>query len=117
MGMKVAAVSLMCPDERVFAAMEMAGTPCPFEGKIGQEAAAAWDTHEQERPDFKDYKKKMEGRQAKVIAEEKVVAQIAVDEKNVWVKACKKTKHLEGKHKGVNKSGRTCRNEWDSLNG
>ena len=75
MGMKVAAVSLMCQDARVFAAMEMAGTPCPFEGKIGQEAAAAWEVHEQERPDFKDYKKKMEGREAKIVEEEKLVLQ------------------------------------------
>ena len=34
-GMKVAAVSILCQDERVFEAMLMAGTPCPFEGKIG----------------------------------------------------------------------------------
>ena len=42
MGMKVAAVSIMCQDERVFSAMEMAGTPCPFLGKIGDEAQAEW---------------------------------------------------------------------------
>ncbi len=35
MGMRVAAVSLLCQDRRVFAAMEMAGTPCPFMGAIG----------------------------------------------------------------------------------
>ena len=35
MGMKVAAVSLLCQDARVFEAMEMAGTPCPYKGKIG----------------------------------------------------------------------------------
>jgi hypothetical protein len=43
MGMRVAAVSLLCQDERVFDAMKMAGTPCPYEGKIGKEAAAAWE--------------------------------------------------------------------------
>lgn len=43
MGMKVAAVSMLCQDERVFDAMKMAGTPCPFEGKIGQAAQAEWD--------------------------------------------------------------------------
>lgn len=43
MGMRVAAVSLLCQDERVFNAMKMAGTPCPYEGKIGKEAAAAWE--------------------------------------------------------------------------
>src|SRR5210317_1792213 len=42
MGMKVAAVSVMCGDPRVFKAMEMAGTPCPFMGKIGPEAAELW---------------------------------------------------------------------------
>ena len=42
MGMKVAAVSLMCTDERVFDAMMNAGTPCPYDGLIGAEAKAAW---------------------------------------------------------------------------
>lgn len=44
MGMKVAAVSVMCQDRRVFDAMQMAGTPCPFFGEIGEEAALGWDT-------------------------------------------------------------------------
>ena len=39
MGMKVAAVSIMCQDPRVFDAMKMAGTPCPYLGKIGKEAS------------------------------------------------------------------------------
>jgi len=43
MGMKVAAVSVMCGDERVFQAMLQAGTPCPFDGKVGQEAKKAWE--------------------------------------------------------------------------
>ena len=42
MGMKVAAVSVMCQDERVFNAMMHAGTPCPYDGLIGVEAKAAW---------------------------------------------------------------------------
>jgi len=42
MGMKVAAVSIMCQDERVFDAMEMAGTPCPYLGKIGEDAQEGW---------------------------------------------------------------------------
>jgi hypothetical protein len=42
MGMKVAAVSVMCQDERVFNAMMHAGTPCPYDGLIGAEAKAAW---------------------------------------------------------------------------
>jgi len=51
MGMKVAAVSLMCSDERVFGAMLMAGTPCPFEGKIGQEAKELWAQHPELLPE------------------------------------------------------------------
>jgi hypothetical protein len=42
MGMKVAAVSLLCQDARVFDAMTMAGTPCPYKGKIGNDAKVAW---------------------------------------------------------------------------
>ena len=53
MGMKVAAVSLLCQDERVFIAMEMAGTPCPFYGKIGTEAAEAWEANPELRPGYK----------------------------------------------------------------
>ena len=41
MGMKVAAVSLMCQDKRVFDAMMNAGTPCPYDGLIGDQAKAA----------------------------------------------------------------------------
>jgi hypothetical protein len=44
MGMKVAAVSVMCQDRRVFDAMQMAGTPCPFFGDIGEEAAIGWES-------------------------------------------------------------------------
>jgi len=47
MGMKVAAVSTMCQDENVFDAMMMAGTPCPYEGKIGAEAKIGWESHEE----------------------------------------------------------------------
>lgn len=47
MGMKVAAVSTMCQDENVFDAMMMAGTPCPYEGKIGVEAKIGWESHEE----------------------------------------------------------------------
>jgi hypothetical protein len=42
MGMKVAAVSALCQDKRVFDAMLQAGTPCPYEGKIGKEASILW---------------------------------------------------------------------------
>ena len=42
MGMKVAAVSTLCGDYRIFDAMWMAGTPCPYMGKIGDDAKNAW---------------------------------------------------------------------------
>jgi hypothetical protein len=42
MGMKVAAVATMCQDRRVFDAMLQAGTPCPYEGLIGDKAKEAW---------------------------------------------------------------------------
>jgi len=45
MGMKVAAVSVMCQDKDIFDAMMMAGTPCPYNGMIGDEAKIAWETH------------------------------------------------------------------------
>ena len=61
-GMKVAAVSILCQDERVFFAMEMAGTPCPFEGKIGAEALKQWNKYDVERPDYNSYVSKLETR-------------------------------------------------------
>jgi hypothetical protein len=50
-GMKVASVSILCQDPRVFKAMEMAGTPCPYQGKIGAEATMAWAENKSKRPD------------------------------------------------------------------
>lgn len=50
MGMKVAAVSVMCQDERVFEAMMNAGTPCPYDGMIGAEARAMWMANEDRQP-------------------------------------------------------------------
>ena len=58
MGMKVAAVSLMCQDPRVFDAMMNAGTPCPFEGLIGEEAKAAWSVNTDDLPVEDEDKKK-----------------------------------------------------------
>jgi hypothetical protein len=43
MGMKVAAVATLCQDERIFTAMNAAGTPCPVEGKIGTDAKDEWE--------------------------------------------------------------------------
>lgn len=59
MGMKVAAVSVMCQDERVFNAMMMAGTPCPYEGKIGGEAAELWAQNLDKWPKEQNERKKV----------------------------------------------------------
>ena len=53
MGMKVAAVSTMCQDKRVFDAMMDAGTPCPYDGMIGEDAKAAWAVNEDRKPSAK----------------------------------------------------------------
>jgi hypothetical protein len=50
MGMKVAAVSVMCQDFRTFDAMMKAGTPCPIQGKIGTEAEELWKDNKREIP-------------------------------------------------------------------
>jgi|TARA_R110000796_G_scaffold4398_3_gene17063 hypothetical protein len=50
MGMKVAAVSNLCQDARVFDAMIMAGTPCPYKGKIGKAALEAWRNNPSDIP-------------------------------------------------------------------
>lgn len=69
-GMKVASVALLCQDPRVFEAMTMAGTPCPYMGKIGKEATAAWSKYNKLRPDYDSYVKDL-----KVIkeADEKII--------------------------------------------
>jgi hypothetical protein len=71
--MKVAAVSILCQDNRVFSAMAHAGTPCPFNGQIGDAALAEWNKYEQERPDFEEYTKTLRYM-------EKVDNQIAIKE-------------------------------------
>ena len=50
MGMRVAAVSLMCQDYRVWSSMMSAGTPCPYDGKIGDEAKALWEANPERVP-------------------------------------------------------------------
>jgi len=55
-GMKVASVAILCQDIRVFKAMTMAGTPCPYEGKIGVDASAKWKANPQDRPDYEEAK-------------------------------------------------------------
>ena len=50
MGMKVAAVAVMCQDWRTYDAMEKAGTPCPIAGLIGEDAAAEWQKNPRQQP-------------------------------------------------------------------
>jgi len=49
-GMKVASVSLLCQDPAIFKAMANAGTYCPIDGLIGDEAKAAWEVHTEDIP-------------------------------------------------------------------
>jgi len=86
-GMKVAAVGILCQDVRVFRAMYMAGTPCPYEGKIGKEAQAGWDANPKDRPDYEE---------AKV----------------AYVSKCYNSLNSAGQKK----SRMTCRREFDSGN-
>ena len=75
-GMKVAAVAILCQDERVFESMIQAGTPCPIDGKIGKDAEALWSKYDHERPDYDTYVKRMEDRR---IADEKIQAKITAE--------------------------------------
>jgi len=75
-GMKVAAVAILCQDERVFESMIQAGTPCPIDGKIGKDAKALWSKYDHERPDYNTYVKRMEDRKK---ADEEAQAQITAE--------------------------------------
>ena len=77
-GMKVAAVAILCQDERVFESMIQAGTPCPIDGKIGKEAKALWSKYDHERPDYDTYVKRMKEREKK---EKAIAKKIALEEK------------------------------------
>ena len=79
-GMKVAAVAILCQDERVFESMIQAGTPCPIDGKIGKEAEALWSKYDNERPDYDIYIKRMKAREKK---EKKLKKEAALKEKKI----------------------------------
>ena len=64
-GMKVAAVAILCQDERVFESMIQAGTPCPIDGRIGKEAEKLWAKYDHERPDYDVYVERMKKREKK----------------------------------------------------
>ena len=57
MNMKAASIAIMCQDSRVFSAMSMAGTYCPYNSKIGQEAKVEWEKYGKLRPDYEEYVK------------------------------------------------------------
>ena len=90
-GMKVAAVAILCQDERVFESMIQAGTPCPIDGKIGKDAKELWSKYDHERPDYKTYVKRMEDRritdkemQEKITAELEAMDKIqAIEDKKL----------------------------------
>ena len=85
-GMKVAAVAILCQDERVFESMIQAGTPCPIDGKIGKEASKLWEKYEFERPDYKAYVKRMKLREKvkPVIDDKPLPADVSTNKKVSW---------------------------------
>ena len=91
-GMKVAAVAILCQDERVFESMIQAGTPCPIDGRIGKEAQALWSKYDHERPDYATYVKRMEDREKK---EKKLAKEAALAEKKKLEEEAKITEELE----------------------
>ena len=91
-GMKVAAVAILCQDERVFESMIQAGTPCPIDGKIGKEAKALWSKYDHERPDYDIYVKRMKEREKK---EKQIAKKKALEEKRLAKEQAKMTKEFE----------------------
>jgi len=91
-GMKVAAVAILCQDERVCESMIQAGTPCPIDGRIGKEAKALWSKYDHERPDYDIYVKRMKARKDK---EEKIAKEAALIEKKRLEEEIKMTEELE----------------------
>ena len=87
-GMRVAAVAILCQDERVFESMIQAGTPCPIDGKIGKEAKVLWSKYDHERPDYDTYVKRMKEREEK----EK---EIALEKKKKLEEEIKMTEEFE----------------------
>jgi hypothetical protein len=104
-GMKVAAVAMLCQDPRVFEAMEQAGTPCPFEGKIGADAKAQWNKYDIERPDYDKYVEKMDDR---LKIDERIMKEEGILEENESLKTdinavAKENKKLEKQIKKLEK--------------
>ena len=117
LGMKVAAVSILCQDPRVFFAMEQSGTPCPFEGKIGAAAKKQWELYGKLRPDYNQYTERLKviekanKIEAKRLEEERLKELAALEKKkkalalemenDAWEEVDKETKDNEVKKKPV----------------
>ena len=99
-GMKVAAVAILCQDERVFESLIQAGTRCPIDGRIGKEAKALWSKYDHERPDYDLYVKRMKARKDK---EEKIAKDTALVEKKRIEEEAKMTKEFDEFDKQVEK--------------
>ena len=98
LGMKVAAVAILCQDERVFFAMEQAGTPCPFEGKIGKQAKAAWKKYDKLRPDYETYVNNLKIIEKKNAEEEKQMTKdLAKMDKEIQKNNVKEKQKIEWK--------------------
>ena len=78
MGMKVAAVSVMCQDKRVFDAMMNAGTPCPYDGLIGEEAKAAWEASGKEAQPKEEAKEALNNDKKKALGLGSVVSTLVL---------------------------------------
>ena len=97
-GMKVAAVAILCQDERVFESMIQAGTPCPIDGKIGKEAKQLWGKYDHERPDYKTYVKRMDDRKKADEAEQKrITKEMEAADRLTEKEQAKKKKNIEWK--------------------
>ena len=97
-GMKVAAVAILCQDERVFESMIQAGTPCPIDGRIGKEAMALWQKYDHERPDYKVYVKRMEDRRkADAIEQAAITKELEAMDKAKAKEEAKNKKKIEWK--------------------
>jgi len=85
-GMRVAAVAILCQDERVFESMISAGTVCPIDGKIGAEAMALWSKYGHERPDYDTYVKRMKDRKkADLKAEKEMTKELDKMDKEILI--------------------------------
>jgi len=84
MGMKVAAVSMLCQDARVFDAMWMAGTPCPYNGQIGDEAKTSWETNPSETPTGSLVFSEERLKKKELNTEKEKTTETQIEEENNW---------------------------------